>query len=339
MIFLTINFSLVFETLILGIMASLIVAISLEIWKKRRKKYHISVTLDSSDIYSSQIGKDVSIRVDYKGGAVENTLVIMCLSITNDGQEDIMFKSHFSDTIKIKIKGYKILSITSEDEKIKPKCGLIDDGASLTWDILKSRESIQLYIAAHSEQSATSMIDRVDCYNNLSFKFRSDCLDNIALSHEMTKMDASKRRFYNGAIMKYACMILICLLSFVSDMFISSRYDMLYEGKAYKNSTLLYTPLFKKYILNSDSAKTKVLTKGNVQNIDSIVPSNPVNTANWISRFYELTILSLIFVSLVVVTINLVGYLRYKKCFMKETGPIKNGKRNITHHGFSGDSD
>ena len=54
MTILAINIPFILETLTLGIIASLIVALAVEIWKKCRKKHHISVTLDSSDVYSSQ---------------------------------------------------------------------------------------------------------------------------------------------------------------------------------------------------------------------------------------------------------------------------------------------
>ena len=326
MMFLTINIQLILETLILGIIASSIVALAVEILKKRRKKYHISVTLDSSDVYSSQTGKDVSVRVDYKGETVDNALVIMYLSITNDGQEDIMFKSHFSDAIKITSKGYKFLSIIAEDDKIKPECHLRDEGASLSWDILKKGESIKLCIVAQSEQPATSLIDKVDSYNNLSFDFRSDCIDTIAPSQELTTRDSKKKYFLNGVAMKYAYMISLCLLFLVYDMAFSSRYDITYEGESYKNSSLLYSPLFKKYVLSSDSAKAKILTKEDIQSFDSIIPANPVNTANGISWALELIILLIILMTLTSLTLNRVGYSRFKKDLKRKTKFPKKGE-------------
>lgn len=79
------NLPFLFETLILGIVASLFVAIVVEWWKKRRKHFHVSVTLDSQEVYASQERSDVKIKVDYKEKEVENALVIMHVSITNDG--------------------------------------------------------------------------------------------------------------------------------------------------------------------------------------------------------------------------------------------------------------
>lgn len=326
MVVLTINILFVLETLIFGIIASLIGAILLEQWKKHSNKYHISVKLDSSDVYSPQIGKDVSIKVDYKGKAVDNSLVILYLSITNDGKEDIMFKSHFSDVIKIKCRGYKFLSITAEDEMIKPECGLTEEGAILSWDILKVGERIQLCIAAQSEQPATSIVDRVDSYNNLTFEFRSDCIDAIEPSYEMTKRDTLKRRFYNGSVLKSVYMLFVCFLIVLFDMSFSSRYDISYEGQTYKNSTLLYTPLFKKYILSSDSAKTQFLTKEDVQCFDSIVPTNPDNMANKVSWVLELMILLVILLSLATMILSRVGYSMYKKRLKRKTDFMKKSK-------------
>jgi hypothetical protein len=318
MTILAINIPFILETLTLGIIASLIVALAVEIWKQRRLKHHISVTLDSSDVYSSQTGKDVNIRVDYKGEPVENALVILYLSITNDGQEDIMFKSHFSDAIKITSKGYKFLSITSEDDKIKPECHLTDEGASLSWEILKKGESIKLCIAAQSEQPASSFIDKVDSYNNLSFDFRSDCIDSITPLHELTRRDSLKKKIMNGIVMKYAYMIFLCLLFLVFDMSFSSRFDITYKGESYKNSSLLYSPLFKKYVLSSDSMKTKVLSKEDIQEVSSIVPADAVNVANNISWALEIVILLFVVFSLASIVINRVNYSRYKKGKAKE---------------------
>ena len=313
MTILTVNLPSLLETLILGIIASLIVALAVELWKKRRKKHHISVTLDSSDVYSSQTGKDVSIRVNYRGEPVDNALVILYLSITNDGQEDIMFKSHFSDAIRITSRGYKFLSITAEDEKIKPECHVTDDGATLSWEILKRGESIKLCIAAQSEQPATSLIDKVDSYNNLSFNFRSDCIDTITPSHEMTTRDSLKRRLLNGVVMKYAYMVFLCLLFLIYDMSFSSRYDITHEGQKYKNSTLLYSPLFKKYVLSSDSMKTKVLSIEEIQTVEDVVPADADSTANRISWVFELVILLTIVTTIASITFNRVRYSQYKK--------------------------
>lgn len=313
MTILAINIPFIFETLSLGIIASFIVALAVELWKKCRKKHHISVTLDSSDVYSSKTGKDVNIRVDYKGEFVDNALVILYLSITNDGQEDIMFKSHFSDAIKIKSKGYKFLSITAEDDKIKPECHLTEEGATLLWEILKKGESIKLCIAAQSEQPASSLIDRVDSYNNLSFDFRSDCIDSITPLRELTRRDSLKKKIMNSIVMKYTYMILLCLLFLVFDMSFSSRYDITYEGESYKNSSLLYSPLFKKYVLSSDSMKTKVLSKEDIQKVSFIVPADAANMANNISWTLEIVIIMAVVFSLASIFINRMKYSRYKK--------------------------
>lgn len=127
----TINLTVILETLILGIVASSIVAIAVELWKKRSKRYHISVTLDSCEVYVSQEKSDVMIKVDYKGRAVENALVVMYVCFTNEGENDISFKSHFSDAIAVKCEGYDFLSFTAEESLVDPKCFLNEDGSAL----------------------------------------------------------------------------------------------------------------------------------------------------------------------------------------------------------------
>lgn len=307
------DFRIILETLLLGILASLIVAVGVEIWKSRRKKYHISMKLDSSEIYSPRNKSEVSIKVDYKGKPIDQALVILHLSVINDGQNDIMFKSHFSEAIRISSKGYKFLSISTENDKVKPICELCEDGAQLSWEILKKRECIKLNIAAQSEKLTSKFIDRVDCYNNLSFDFRSDCIDSIESSHEMTQQDSIKQFHYNSALFKFVYMGFICVLFLALDMYSSSRYDIAYNGQTYQNANILYTPLFKKYIINSDNVATRVLDKEDVLDVQSIIPSYPVNAANWISSILEIVILVTIVMTIVSFVFNSVRYSRYKR--------------------------
>ena len=299
MMLLTINLSVILETLILGIVASSIVAIAVELWKKRRKRYHISVTLDSCEVYASQEKSDVMIRVDYKGKSIENALVIMYVSITNDGHDDIMFKSHFSDAIAIKCEGFEFLSFTAEESKVEPICALNGDGsAQLSWDILKAGEQIRLCIAAHSKSSVKDGLDGVECFNRLAFDFRSDCLDDLTPSREMTQREERSKRLFNIRLSTNVLFIVVSLGMLLYDMSFSSRYDITYDGQTYKNATLLYSPLFQKYILSSDTARTKLLSRVEVSEITSVLPTAYVNAANWISAMLELMILVMILVSI-----------------------------------------
>ena len=281
---LTINISFILETISLGIVASLIVAIVVELWKKRLKPFHISVTLDSCEVYSSRDKQDVRIRVDYKDKAIENTLAIMYVSIVNDGQNDIMFRSHFLDAISVKCEGFDILSIAAEDSRVAPKCLLSDEGtARLSWDIFKRREKMRLCIAAHSKVPITKGMDGVECFNKLSFDFRSDCIDTMEPIKELTQQEAQQKEHHRYLLNLSILNIVACLFVFLSEATISSRYDYYYDGQSYQNAILLYSPLARRYILSSDKTKTQLLSISDLKKIDSIVPSETKNAADRIS--------------------------------------------------------
>lgn len=305
----TINLTVILETLILGIVASSIVAIAVELWKKRRKRYHISVTLDSCEVYVSQEKSDVMIKVDYKGRAVENALVVMYVCFTNDGQNDIRFKSHFSDAIAVKCEGYDFLSFTAEESWVDPKCFLNEDGpALLSWDILKAGETIRLCIAAHSNTSVKEGLDGVDCFNKLSFDFRSDCIDNLVPSKEMTQREIRRKRIFNVNLTKNILFIIVSLWMLLYDMSFSSRYDIVYDGQTYGNATLFYSPLFRKYILSSDTARTKILSLDETEGITAMFPTDYVNAASRMSAILEVMILMMIIVSIISIVTNRLAF-------------------------------
>ena len=305
----TINLIVILETLILGIVASSIVAIAVELWKKRCKRYHVSVTLDSCEVYVSQEKSDVMIKVDYKGRAVENALVVMYVCFTNEGENDIRFKSHFSDAIAVKCEGYDFLSFTAEESRVEPKCFLNEDGpALLSWDILKAGETIRLCIAAHSNTSVKEGLDGVECFNKLSFDFRSDCIDNLVPSKEMTQREIRRKRIFNVTLTKNILFIIVSLCMLLYDMSFSSRYDIVYDGQTYGNATLFYSPLFRKYILSSDTARTKILSLDETEGITAMFPTDYVNAASRMSAILEVMILMMIFVSIISIVTNRLAF-------------------------------
>lgn len=284
-------------------------AIAVELWKNRRKRYHISVTLDSCEVYASQEKSDVMIKVDYKGRAVENALVVMYVCFTNDGQNDIRFKSHFSDAIAVKCEGYDFLSFTAEESRVDPKCFLNEDGSALlSWDILKVGETMRLCIAAHSNTSVKEGRDGVECFNKLSFDFRSDCIDNLEPSKEMTQREICRKRIFNVNLTKNILFIIVSLWMLLYDMSFSSRYDIVYDGQTYGNATLFYSPLFRKYILSSDTARTKILSLDETEGITAMFPTDYVNAASRMSAILEVMILMVIFVSIIFIVTNRLAY-------------------------------
>ncbi len=309
----TINLSFILETIVFGISASLIATLFVELWKRRLKPFHISVTLDSCEVYSSQDNQDVRIRVDYKDKAVENTLAVMYVRIVNDGQNDIRFNSHFSDAISIKCEGFDILSITAEDSRVAPMCLLSDDGtALLSWDIFKRREKMRLCIAAQSKVPITKGTDGVECFNKLSFDFRSDCIDTMEPIKELTQQEARQKARYRNLLNLSTLNILACLFIILSEVSTSSRYDYYYDGQTYQNAVLFYSPLSRRYILDSDNAKTKLLSISDLKKIDSIVPSETRNAADRISAVFEALALIVLVLSIIMTIIIGVTYSRIK---------------------------
>lgn len=321
---LAINVPVIVETLVLGIIASFIVALAVELWKKRRKMFHVTMSLDSSEVYSPQNKSDVSIQVGYKGKAIDHSLVILHVRITNDGVSDIMFKSHFADDIKISCKGYRLISVVAHDEKVKPQCALMDDGATLSWEILKSGESIKLSIAAQSDTLESKFNDPVVCFNSLTFGFRSDCIDTIDLSQELTQADEYRKLVFNGSVMKFILMASISMLFYFNNMNLSSRYDISYDGLSYRNATLLYSPLFKKYLLSSDSAAAKVLSKEDIKRIEYMIPADTKNTANRIGAIFEIIVILTIVLSVVSIILSRI---RYSKSKLGRQGKKTNRKK------------
>ena len=249
------------------------------------------------------------IKVDYKGRAVENALVVMYVCFTNDGQNDVRFKSHFSDAIAVKCEGYDFLSFTAEESRVDPKCFLNEDGSALlSWDILKAGETIRLCIAAHSNTSVKEGLDGVECFNKLSFDFRSDCIDNLLPSKEMTQREIRRKRIFNVTLTKNILFIIVSLCMLLYDMSFSSRYDIVYDGQTYGNATLFYSPLFRKYILSSDTARTKILSLAETEGITAMFPTDYVNAASRMSAILEVMILMMIFVSIISIVTNRLAF-------------------------------
>ena len=316
MFYLLISLSFMIQTLIIGIIGSLIAAAAFELWRNRRKKYHISLSLDSSEVYSSQKQSDVSIRVAYKGKTVKNSLVVLYLSLTNDGDNDIMFNSHFSDIIRITCKGYRFLSISSEDERIKPKCELTDGGeALLSWDILKRGEQVQICLTAQSNEPKNGL-DSSECFNGLQFDFRSDCIDSIKPLRKLSKPIRYYRRVLNELFFFFAYFALISLLFFYLDISFSSRYNIKYKETTYENATLLHVPLLRKYIINSDNAKPCIFSKGDIDKVTEVIPVKEFTVANKVSVVTEVLIVLTLLCIIIFMVSNRVRYVRSGKGYL-----------------------
>lgn len=115
-------------------------------------------------------------------------------------------------------------------------------------------------IAAHSNTSVKKGLDGVECFNKLSFDFRSDCIDNLVPSKERTQREIRRKRIFNVTLTKNILFIIVSLCMLLYDMSFSSRYDIVYDGQTYGNATLFYSPLFRKYILSSDTARKNIIS-------------------------------------------------------------------------------
>lgn len=183
-----------------------------------------------------------------------------------------------------------------------------DGSALLSWDIFKVGETIRLCIAAHSNTSVKEGLDGVECFNKLFFDFRSDCIDNLVPSKEMTQREIRRKRIFNVTLTKNILFIIVSLCMLFYDMSFSSRYDIVYDGQTYGNATLFYSPLFRKYILSSDTARTKVLSLVETEGITAMFPTDYVNAASRMSAILEVMILMIIIVSIISIVTNLLAF-------------------------------
>ena len=90
----------VLQTLLLGILASAVVAVFFEFRKRRSDRYRISVFYKSSQLYVQKNAGDVGIKVNYLGKNIKTALVVLHVGLENKGRKDIMFSSHFTTKIR-----------------------------------------------------------------------------------------------------------------------------------------------------------------------------------------------------------------------------------------------
>ena len=313
-IVLSISISYVLGSLTLGIFTSLFVAIIVEIWKRRRERYHLSVTLNSSEVYVPQNSSGVVLSVEYGSNRVDTALVILSISIKNDGKNDIMFRSRFSDDVRISCEGFRFISAIADESAVNPNCVSNDDGdILLSWDILKKNEKIDLNLIAQSDDSRTSSFDGVNCFNHLSFDFRSDCIDSIVPSKELTNREISFRQLCGKTIERCILSSVMMILLFLLETSMSSRFDISYSGNVYKNATIHYSPLFNKYYVFGGNLKTKIISIDDVQTDISLTLSNSIRDDMWIGALMELVcLLSIIFTIVSLVMISVLWH-RYRR--------------------------
>lgn len=298
----------VLQTLLLGILASAIVAVFFEYRKRRLDRYRISVFYKSSQLYVQKNAGDVGIKVNYLDKNIKTALIVLHVGLENKGRKDIMFSSHFTTKIRIHCEGYRLISVKTSDSKCRPEIELSsDDDALLSWDILKKREKIDLELVAELKEDTNVVIDSLLCYNNLSFDFRSDCLDSI-VPEKAYSVEENRER-HNEIKLIYRSILLLTLALFMMelDMATATRFNLnLDNGQPFQETNIMYSSIFDKYIVSSQTDGTMIISSEEMKGLVSLIPVDKQSSYYYFSFVYQLMCLLMLFISLLMVCITVI---------------------------------
>lgn len=298
----------VLQTLLLGILASAVVAVFFEFRKRRSDRYRISVFYKSSQLYVQKNAGDVGIKVNYLGKNIKTALVVLHVGLENKGRKDIMFSSHFTTKIRIHCEGYRLISVKTSDSKCRPEIELSsDDDALLSWDILKKNEKIDLELVAELKEDTNGVIDSLLCYNNLSFDFRSDCLDSIVLEEAYSEEENRERHNEIKLIYRSILLLSLTLLMMELDMVTATRFNInLNNGQPLQETNIMYNSVFDKYIVSSKSDGTMIVSSEELCGTKAIILNDKQSKYYHFSFVFQLLCLLLLFISLLMVCITVI---------------------------------
>lgn len=267
-------FSGLMQSLIIGIAASAIVAIVIELIRRRQKRFHVLFYHRFSQLYIPRNAGDVGIKVNYKTKDIKTALVVMHVCLENDGREDIMFSTHFSTKVRIHCQGYSFVAVNSEKNDCLPVFEQTEDGdLLLSWDILKKGEKIKFELVAESKDDLNGTLDDVACYNSLSFSFRSDCLDKIVPEKAFTYEDARERNHKRLRIGYKVLIISFALSMIMYDMFVLTRYNLtLDNGQTLEESAIMFNPVIDRYIISSRNDGTVFIPSAEMKGALTVAP-------------------------------------------------------------------
>ena len=235
--------------LLVGLLASAIVAVVVELAKKRKESYHIRSLKLHSRVYIAQKSGDVEINVKYKSHEVQSSLLVLNMLLENDGKQDIRFETHFSSGVFIRNPKYSFIYASAISNDVNASCELKEDGALVQWDILKVGESILLKLVVEpKEDTGFEPISETQFFNGLNYEFRSDCIDTIKSEEERSPV--LKRITRSPYFMALFGVVVLSMYMFMA-MSINVKYSFESEidNKPVQVSTVLYSSVFDRCVL------------------------------------------------------------------------------------------
>ncbi len=230
------------------LVASLAIALFIEWLKARFSKRRLRVKINSAE------------TVDHS--------VLLNLSLRNTGREGLVFKDCFVGDLTVSIADYDIRFIEPIEGSVRPVCELEDGGAKLEWELLNPKEEILLFIRA--ERKDGSLPDASACAKQLSFKFRSDCLDSFDYDYpqpespqvpEMVRAGRGDLAL-RGKIMRRAVFFMglaavgTLVYSYLTQNVL--RYEVIYEGKTYRSSYVDFNVFDDSLHLSSEDGNVRI---------------------------------------------------------------------------------
>jgi hypothetical protein len=239
-------------------LASLIVAIVIELIEYRNSRFHVSAKLKSLRSYSSYTEGNVGIQVTYKSQLVESSIAVLHIALVNDGKKDIMFSAHFSEDIVIRANGgSRIIAASVERNAICPAVSLNADGSvSLSWEILKVGEEIDLELVICPASNTEEKLNALRCFNLLGFEVRSDCLEKIVPEREESQKEQDMYRRRNHMKVMLSMMWMVSFLMMLYGMMFSMRYNVIVNGEIIEDAAVLFSSPIGKYIISPNHGKT-----------------------------------------------------------------------------------
>ncbi len=235
-------------SILFSFVSSLVIAFLIEWLKTRFSKHRVSVKIHSAE------------TVDHSA--------LLNLSLRNTGRKGLKFEDCFTGDLTVSITDYAILFIEPIEGSVRPVCELQDGSAKLKWELLKPKEEIHLFIRA--EKKDGSLPDASECAKQLSFKFRSDCLDSVDYDYpqpespqtpEMVRV-GRRDMVLRGKIMKrivfYGGLATVCCLTYSYLTQNVLRYEVTYEGKTYRSSFVDFNVFDDSLHLSSEDGNVKI---------------------------------------------------------------------------------
>ena len=147
---------------IISLLISLIYKGIMNLITMKRKPYNISRRTVNRNIYDNRDEGDFTISVSYKGKVYEDSLTLLRIRLTNDGENDINFIHQCARPLSIEIEeSVSVIDLYVEPSNVEMEMAIIDAGNNvydLSWSLLKKDEFIDLVIVAKGKNLTPELV-------------------------------------------------------------------------------------------------------------------------------------------------------------------------------------